>query len=64
MFSAGSTQTAAVATGILDPTAGARAEAWPKWNSQGDGVGFLQDAIDQDFASRLAAGIRKKTVLT
>jgi len=63
MFTIDGIRTAAVATGILDPTAGARAEAWLKWNPQRDSVGFLEDAIDQDFARRLAAGVQTKTMI-
>ena len=61
MFAADGMQTGAVVTGIFDPKAGARAEAWLKWNPRGDGVGVAEDAIDKDFARRLAVGIQRKT---
>ena len=63
MFAEDGKPTVAVAIGILDPRAGARAEAWLEWNPQGDGVDFLEDAIDQDFARRLAAGVQSKKML-
>lgn len=59
MFSIDGTQTAAVSTGVLDPTAGARADAWLSWKSQDDGVCLLEDATE-DFARRLAAGIQER----
>lgn len=63
MFSVDGRPTAAVATGVLDLTTGAMAEDWLKWNPHGNGVGFLEDATDQDYARRLAAGVRKKRML-
>ncbi len=61
MFAMDGSDTAAIATGILDPEAGARAEAWLQWKPRGEGVEFLEAAIDKEFARKLAVGLRQKT---
>jgi hypothetical protein len=49
-----------VAVGIMDSEMGARAEAWLDWNRVGGDVSYEEDAVDEDFAKKLAAGYRAK----
>ena len=50
-----------VGVGLLNALEGARVQGWLHWNKDGDNVFSAEDALDQDFVSKLAEGIRKRT---
>ena len=50
-----------IAPGLFEALEGSRAELWLEWNQDGDDLSYREDALDKNFAERLASGVRRKT---
>ena len=50
-----------IAPGLFEAPEGSRAENWLQWNQDGDDLGHEEDALDKEFAKRLADGVRQNT---
>jgi hypothetical protein len=46
-----------IGLGLFDAPEGSRAENWFVWDPDKEGVSFIEDAVDGDFAGRLAKGV-------
>ncbi len=50
-----------IAPGLFNAPEGSRAGHWLEWNQDGDNLGYEEDALDKNFAKRLAHGVRQNT---
>ena len=50
-----------IAPGLFEAREGSRAETWLQWNQDGDNLGYEEDALDKEFARKLAEGVKQKT---
>lgn len=50
-----------IASGLFEAPEGSRADNWLQWNQGGDNLGYEEDALDKEFAKKLADGVRQNT---
>ena len=50
-----------IAPGLFEAPEGSRAGNWLQWNQDGDDLGYKEDAVDKEFAKKLANGVGQNT---